>query len=86
MPPLRSSDLWEDDACTERVTGAPQPLDIALFNPTPDPWGAHLGLWMAEDEILHLNQEMGRPVVWPVATFLERERYATVVGFKRAHP
>lgn len=81
-PPLRSSDLWEDSAATV-VVERPGPLDLVLFNATEDPFGAHLGVWMAPDEILHLCKEVGVPVVWPMAEFSRRARYATTVGFKR---
>jgi hypothetical protein len=81
-PPLRSSCLWDDrDATT--VVCRPQPLDLALFNPDHNPFGAHLGVWMAPDEILHLCREVGRPAVWSPGDFSRRPRYATIVGFKR---
>jgi hypothetical protein len=81
-PPLPSTRLWRDCRATVAVE-QPEPLDIALFNATPDPFGAHLGLWMAPDEVIHLCKEVGHPVVWPLDEFSRRARYATVVGFKR---
>lgn len=35
------------------------------------------------EEVLHLSKEVGVPVVWPMAEFSGRVRYATIVGFKR---
>jgi hypothetical protein len=81
-PPLPSTRLWRDCRATVAVQ-QPEPLDIALFNATPDPFGAHLGVWMAPDEIVHLCKEVGHPVVWPRGEFSRRARYATVIGFKR---
>lgn len=81
-PPLRSSDLWADHDATIAV-GQPEPLDLVLFNGAEDPYGAHVGLWMAPDEVLHLSGEVGFPAVWPLAEFARRPRYATIVGFKR---
>lgn len=57
---LRSSELWEDTEATERVSD-PQPLDLILFNATADPWGAHVGLWVGDDQVLHLCAEIGYP-------------------------
>jgi hypothetical protein len=80
--PLRSSDLWDDQDGSVVVTD-PRPLDLVLFNGSRDPYGAHVGLLMAPDEILHLSAEVGVPAVWPRAEFTRRPRYATTVGFKR---
>jgi hypothetical protein len=81
-PPLRSSELWLDTHSTVRVTVA-EPLDLLLFNDTGDPWGAHVGVWIGEDQVLHLCAEVGRPAVWPMREFAERDRYRTLVGIKR---
>jgi len=83
-PPLRSSDLWLDTTATS-VVDSPQALDLALFNPTDEPYGAHVGVWMARDEILHLCDEIGTPVIWPIGEFASRPRYATLVGLKRVN-
>jgi hypothetical protein len=81
-PPLRSSELWDDRSATVTVT-QPQPHDLVLFNATSDPFGAHVGVWMAPDEIFHLCKEIGTPALWPFAAFASRPRYATLIGFKR---
>jgi hypothetical protein len=81
-PPLRSSELWDDQESSVAVH-EPRPLDLVLFNRSADPYGAHVGLWMGSDEILHLCREVGSPVVWPLAEFARRPRYAKIVGFKR---
>nr|WP_206439023.1 hydrolase [Streptomyces scabichelini] len=78
----RSSDLWADTRLTRRVTVA-EPLDLALFNATDQAWGAHIGVVVGEDRILHLCAEVGRPAVWTRAEFAARERYKTLLGFKR---
>ena len=81
-PALPSSKLWHDLDSTV-IPEQPGPLDLVLFNATKDPWGAHLGVWMAPDEVFHLCKEVGAPVVWPMAEFSRRARYATTVGVKR---
>ncbi len=80
--PLRSSEFW-DDREGSAVVADPKPLDLVLFNRSADPYGAHVGLWMAPQEILHLCREVGVPAVWPPAEFARRARYATTIGFKR---
>ncbi|MGW6918855.1 hydrolase [Kitasatospora sp. NPDC054939] len=81
-PPLRSSELWTDRGSTVRVAG-PRPYDLVLYNAAADPYGAHVGVWLGEDAVLHLCAEVGRPAVWTRADFAERERYRVLVGFKR---
>jgi len=81
-PPLRSSDLWDDTAATIRAE-EPRPLDLVLFNSGQRSYGAHVGVWMAPDEILHLCAEVGRPTVWPDLEFSKRDRYSTLIGYKR---
>ncbi|MFI1535149.1 hydrolase [Streptomyces anandii] len=81
-PALRSGELWADTRATVRVT-RPRPLDLALFAPSHDPYGAHVGVWAGEDRVLHLCAEAGRPAVWDLAEFAERERYRVLIGFKR---
>lgn len=86
-PPLRSSELWADTAHTTPVDGAPQPLDLLLFNATPDAQpqahGAHVGVWMCDGQVLHLSAEVGVPAVWTLDTFRATDRYAVLVGAKR---
>jgi hypothetical protein len=81
-PPLRSSELWEDRDATIMVE-QPAPLDLVLFNASKDPYGAHVGVWMASDEVLHLSKEVGAPAVWSLGQFACRPRYAMIVGVKR---
>ncbi|WP_089314881.1 hydrolase [Actinomadura mexicana] len=82
VPELRSSELWADTAATTSVSDA-RPLDLVLFNATRDPWGAHVGVWTDDDQVLHLCSEVGRPVVWRMDEFAARDRYRTVIGIKR---
>ncbi|MBF9068624.1 hydrolase [Streptacidiphilus sp. NEAU-YB345] len=82
VPPLRSSDLWSDDTATTVVATA-RPLDLLLFGPTADPYGAHVGVCLAPDRVLHLCREIGRPAVWSLADFRARERYRVLIGVKR---
>jgi cell wall-associated NlpC family hydrolase len=82
VPPLRSSELWTDRTAT-RVVPAARPLDLLLLGPSADPYGAHVGVCLAPDRILHLCRETGRPAVWSRADFRARERYRVLIGVKR---
>lgn len=82
VPPLRSSDLWDDTAATVRVP-VPRPLDLLLFNAADSAYGAHVGVWVGDDQVLHLCAEVGRPAVWSPADFAKRERYRVLIGAKR---
>lgn len=81
-PELRSSALWADTTVTQRVT-VPRPLDLVLVNSTRDPWGAHVGVWAGDDQVLHLCGEVGKPAVWTMSMFEARPSYRELVGFKR---
>lgn len=84
-PPLRSSNLWEENEFTS-VVNKPEPLDLVLFNSSSEPYGAHIGIYMAPNEVLHLCQEVGWPTVWTFEDFSKRLRYSTVVGIKKVLP
>ncbi|MGW7573938.1 cell wall hydrolase [Streptomyces sp. NPDC054765] len=88
IPPLRSAELWADERATRR-TGRPRPLDLVLFDggPVPDRppgYGAHVGVHLGPDQVLHLCREAGRPAVWRYADFAARPRYGRFLGAKRA--
>ncbi|MFE1172385.1 cell wall hydrolase [Streptomyces sp. NPDC058773] len=87
IPPLRSAELWADTRATHRVD-RPQPLDLVLFDGgpaagRPPGYGAHVGVHLGPDEVLHLCREAGRPVVWRYADFAARPRYGRFLGTKR---
>jgi hypothetical protein len=81
IPDLRSAELWADTAAT-RVVVEPEPLDLVLYNASPDPYAAHVGIWTGS-AVAHLCREVGRPTVWADRDFRARARYAVRIGFKR---
>ncbi|UQA91699.1 cell wall hydrolase [Streptomyces halobius] len=88
VPPLRSAELWADDRATRRAD-RPRPLDLVLFDGgpvdgRPPGYGAHVGVHLGPDQVLHLCREVGRPAVWTYADFAARPRYARFLGAKRA--
>jgi cell wall-associated NlpC family hydrolase len=82
VPPLRSSNLWEDTSATKVVTEF-EPLDLLFFNRTDDPFGAHLAVYLAPGQILHLCKEVGVPAIWSEADFAARPNYQVFIGAKR---
>ena len=82
VAPLRSSDLW-DDARLRTVTDGEQPLDIVFYNRTREAFGAHIGVVVGADAVLHLCAEIGRPVVWPQRAFAQRPLHAVRLGARR---
>lgn len=79
---LRSSDLWEDVTFTETVK-TPIIFDLVLFNRTSNPYGAHVGICIGENEFLHLSKRNTRPVTWPLSEFMKLDEYTMLIGFKR---
>jgi cell wall-associated NlpC family hydrolase len=82
VPPLRSSELWTD-ARLHTVTGDEQALDLVLYAPTSDPYGAHVGVVVGDDAILHLCAELNHPAVWSERDFAQREHYGCRIGARR---
>ncbi|MFD7921041.1 cell wall hydrolase [Streptomyces sp. NPDC059740] len=90
VPPLRSAELWADASATVRAP-RPAPLDLVLFDAGPVPgraegYGAHVGVHLGPDAVLHLCREVGRPAVWRYGDFAARARYARFLGAKRVLP
>ena len=83
LPPLRSSDLWADTQHTERVSDDFEPLDLLLFGPTADPFGAHIAVSLGDERAIHLSQRIGTPAVWSIARFRDEADYAVLIGAKR---
>ncbi|HWD26174.1 MAG TPA: hypothetical protein VG387_03350 [Rhizomicrobium sp.] len=80
---FRSSNLWDDTQETVRVTGPLEPLDLLLFGPTQDAYGAHVGVWLGEGRVIHLAKRVGSPVVWPLERFAIERGYEILIGAKR---
>ena len=82
IPPLRSSDLWSDTTFTRRVTEY-RPLDLLLFNRTDSAWGAHVAVFVGENQAIHLCASEGRPAILRLEDFAMRQEYAVLLGGKR---
>jgi murein DD-endopeptidase / murein LD-carboxypeptidase len=82
IPNLRSSGLWADAAHTAAVK-QPKPFDLVLVNGKPDPWGAHVGVYLGEHLVLHLCKKIGVPAVESLESLIQIPTYRNLVGFKR---
>lgn len=82
IPNFRSSEIWDDTVHTVRVNKL-QPLDILLFNNTEKSWGAHFGLYLGDNKILHLSKAIGYPVIWDFKKFAKLKKYKIYLGAKR---
>jgi hypothetical protein len=79
---FRSSDLWDDARDTMRVT-ALEPLDLMLFNRTPDAWGAHVAVYLGDERAIHLSKQIGVPAIWTLPQFAATRLYRCFIGAKR---
>jgi murein DD-endopeptidase / murein LD-carboxypeptidase len=82
IPDFRSSDLWADTTHSV-VSQQPQLFDLVLVHDKPDPWGAHVGVYLATSLILHLSQKIGVPAIERLEALTQRPQYRYLIGFKR---
>jgi murein DD-endopeptidase / murein LD-carboxypeptidase len=82
IPALRSSGLWADTAHSATVE-QPEPFDLVLLNGKPDPWGAHVGVYLGKRLVLHLCKKIGVPAIESLESLMERPKYRYLIGFKR---
>lgn len=83
IPNFRSSDLWEDRIHTEKID-AIEPFCLVLLYRTSEAWGAHVGVGLGNELVLHLSKAIGTPAIEPLSTMMSRSEYACLVGLKRA--
>lgn len=82
LPDFRSSELWED---VEHTAMAQQmePFDLVLVHGNPRSWGAHVGLCVGDELVLHLSKEIGAPAIETIGEMQQREAYRYLIGLKR---
>lgn len=85
LPPWRSSELWADAEATKQVNDF-EPLDLLLFGPDGEAFGAHVAVYAGEGRALHLCQSVGQPVIWSLERFADRPEYRVLIGGKRVRP
>lgn len=78
----RSSELWGDKEFTKCVDTL-KPYDIVFFNRSCNPYGAHLGIYIGSNKVIHLSKIVGYPAVWDMEEFKKHDRYKCFIGAKR---
>jgi cell wall-associated NlpC family hydrolase len=82
IPDFRSRELWDDAEHTFLVERY-EPLDLIFFNRTQVAFGAHVGVFIGENSVLHLARRVGAPAVWSLRAFAEIASYRVLLGGKR---
>jgi hypothetical protein len=82
IPDFRSSDLWEDEGHTQK-SEKPEPLDLILVHDNQDSWGAHVGVYIGQDMVLHLSKSIGFPAIETLEDLMKKPKYRYLIGFKR---
>jgi len=82
VPDFRSDELWNDIKYTEKVEVL-EPLNILLFNKNEDSYGAHIGIYVGNNRVLHLCKEIGFPAIWDLKQFESNDKYRIFIGSKR---
>jgi cell wall-associated NlpC family hydrolase len=85
LPPMRSSELWADTKATRQVADF-EPLDLLLFSPDGEAFGAHVAVYAGKGGALHLCKAVGQPAIWSLEQFADRPEYRVLIGGKRVRP
>src|SRR5271166_956756 len=81
VPPLRSSELWEDTQFSEPVRRW-EPLDLLFFNDAESAWGAHVAVYLGDDLVAHLSGKLGFPATCRIEAMLRNPKYRVLIGAK----
>ncbi len=84
-PCLRSSELWADSTFSEAVTDF-KPLDIMMYNDSPDSYGAHVGVYVGDGLVYHLSSANGIPKFESHSELFQQSKYCLFIGAKRIKP
>ena len=82
IPSFRSSELWDDTIHTCLAEDYAT-LDLILFNRARDAFGAHVGVFVGDNRVIHLARHVGVPTVWNLGAFAENPAYRVLIGAKR---
>jgi murein DD-endopeptidase / murein LD-carboxypeptidase len=75
IPDFRSSNLWEDNEYTKHITEL-MPLDLVS-------WGAHVGVYLGDNLVIHLSKALGLPAIEKIDVLLQKPDYICFLGAKR---
>lgn len=83
VPEYRSSELWADEEYSEQILENFQPLDILFFHRKEEAYGAHLAVYIGNNQAIHLSKRLGKPIIWTIEDFFECPEYNFLLGGKR---
>lgn len=83
VPEYRSSELWADTEFSEVITENFEPLDVLFFHKKNESYGAHVAVYLGDNQVVHLAKQVGKPVIWKMETFFEYPKYKFLLGAKR---
>jgi len=81
-PNLRSSELWDDILHTKKVKNL-RALDLMLYNPDNESFGAHVGVYIGAEKIIHLSYQNQKPEIIEHKLMSNNEKYRVFIGAKR---
>lgn len=83
VPKYRSSELWADTEFSEVILSNFQPFDILFFHKKQEAYGAHVAVYLGNNQAIHLSKRMNKPVIWSVESFYQYPEYQFLLGGKR---
>ena len=83
VPDFRSRELWDDSEYSRVIPSEFEPLDILFFNKTNDPWGAHLGVYIWNNKVLHNSKDIWFPTIFDIEDFKKIHSYSCFLWGKR---
>ena len=81
-PNLRSSELWADTMSSQHVSTY-EPLDLLLFNPTSESYGAHVAVSLGGIKLIHLSAENRIAEITTIQAMQTKPKYHVLLGGKR---
>jgi len=83
IPDYRSKELWEDTIYSNIVSWEYELLDVLFFNKENNPYGAHLGVYIWDNKVLHNSKDIWKPAIFELDDFLRKEKYQFCIWAKR---
>lgn len=84
VPNLWSDQMWNDREFSYPVDKYPfEPLDLLFFNRTSNLHGAHVGIYIGNNEVIHNSRKVGNVSIWKLEDFKSIDKYKVLIGGKR---
>lgn len=83
VPGLRSSELWEDTSFSKKIIENYEPLDLLFFHKKNEAYGAHIAIYIGNNQAIHNTKKIGLPIIWDIDAFSKHPEYTFLLGAKR---